>query len=218
MKTFRILAYFVIVILFVCIILLYLKISFFKVEKLSQKPRLEGRFIKNPDFVYKGRGWLSSSGWSYPFILLKRNETDWRGNGWHENMTIDGRDNVIVIHPIDTKNGRFIEQEVYLPKGKSYRLLIGIANIASKIFYAKETGCDDVGIKVVIIDKDSGEKTEVFNTIVNSLDGWMDLAVDLRNRFSGKKIIVRVESYAGGPCGNWRGEWGAVDYVDIVEY
>jgi hypothetical protein len=184
---------------------------------LSQKPPLSGKLIKNPDFVYPSVGWLSAENMPAGDIVLNRTEIDWEGNGFYDNETIGGRNGVVVIEPISIRVGRYIGQKVYLPPSKKYVLVVGLADIAGKVSYSQATGCDDVGFRVTVMDLDTGISEEIFSIILNSDEGWKDFSIPLGSKYSGRNIYLNIESYAGGPCGNWRGETAAVDYVDIIE-
>lgn len=185
-------------------------------EILSTKPSLSAEIVTNPDFVYEEEGWFTKD---TPFYsegnpLLERTEIDWESGGWYEKDVVDDRDNFIIIHPYSTRLGDYVQRSFYL-SGGSYNLVVGIANIAGKAAYAETTGCDDVGFLIKIIDQ-SGKENKLFNKIINSNDGWVDISFDIKD-LSGQTITVRVESYAGGPCGDWRAEWAAVDYIDIIK-
>ncbi|MEM7823488.1 MAG: hypothetical protein QW633_02450 [Candidatus Aenigmatarchaeota archaeon] len=224
------------VILFLVIsILVILITSEKKLEELSGKPKLDKSLLKNPDFFYPARGWLLvlsndtleyyreidpvawENRWYESRRPLFRDVVEWESSGYYDNQTIDGRENIIVIHPIDEKNPGYLQQETFLPKGKRYKLYFGLTNIAGKVIYASSTGCDDVGFKIKIIDKNTGKSDVIADVIIDSRSGWRDFSYDLGSKWTGKYIIIRIESYGGGPCGNWSGEWAAVDYVGIVE-
>lgn len=186
---------------------------------LSSKPVLSGEIVTNPDFNYPYRGWLSPQ--EIPALadepVLYREEVDWESDGWYDNRTVFGRSDFIVIHPYKTEfggGGRYIQQSVYLPEG-SYDLVLGIADIAGEIYYARPTDCNDVGFLIKIVDE-GGKETIVSDEIVNSNDRWVGLSYDITD-FAGETISIRVESYAGGPCGDWAAEWAAVDYIDIIK-
>lgn len=174
------------------------------------KPILSGEITTNPDFVYDNSGWFIK-GWDPE---LERLVVDWESDGWYENGTVDSRSNIIVLHPYDVEKGRYIQRTVYLPKG-SYELVVGLANVAGKMPDAKPAGCNDVGFLIKIIDL-RGKEWIISDEVIDSGDGWVNLSFDITD-FAKKTITIRVESYAGGPCGNWRAEWAAVDYIDIIE-
>jgi len=174
-------------------------------EKQPEPTRIIEQLIKNPTFNYKSAGFFTD-----------RYEGDWISNGYYEIDSIDGRAGIFVIHPLDRDKGRFIKQAVMLPKDGKYVLKISVANIAGKIDYSPPTPCNDVGIKVNILDQTTGNTVTIADIVVNSDEGWRDLSYDVSS-YAGKEIMLTVESYAGGPCGDWAGEWAAVDYVDIVK-
>lgn len=185
---------------------------------LSEKPVLSGDIVKNPDFIYKSNGWLSTE--HVPEgqpIFIDSTEFGWESDGYYDNRTIDGRSGVIVIHPLSVEEGRYIEQEVYLSSEKEYELDVGLANVAGKIEYAATTGCDDVGFKIIVTDLSTGTSKIIFDEIVDSGEGWKDFSIHLGYEYSGKAIGIRIESYGGGPCGEMEEEWAGLDYIDIVE-
>jgi hypothetical protein len=192
---------------------------------LTSKPILSGNYIKNPDILHNASGFLSPTS-DIPNILLP-SSSDWKGTafvGYNIN-SLKGRNGIAIIHPIDTKTSRFIEQETYLPQGK-YKLVFGIANVADmfppEVRQAGIGGfvgdCSDVGMKVIVTDLEKGKNYIVFDKIIRN-GGWYDYSADLSSYFSNKRIKVRIESYAADKgCGLWNGEWAAVDYIDIQPY
>lgn len=187
-----------------------------KKNVLVSKPTLSGKIISNPDFHYPDCGWLSPqedpSFASDPLL----EQADWLSNGWYENIIIDGRSDTIVIHPLSVETGRFIERSVSLPVG-SYKLVVGVANIRGKISYATTPEIENYGdvlILVKIMDVSKG-RWYIDTILVDNTEGWKDIEYDLKNKFSDKDIIIRIESNAGGPHGDWDGEWAAIDYIDI---
>lgn len=211
-----------IILLFVIFSLLLVFNFFLKKEEisysiLSGKPPISGEIVKNPDFMYPSSGWLSAENMPAGEVVLTRTEIDWEGNGFYTNETIEGRDGIVIIHPISIRLGRYLEQKVYLSPTREYLLNIGLANIAGKVRYAQATGCDDVGFRITIKDLDTGTSKIIFSTVVNSDEGWKDFSILLGSKYSGRNINLNIESYAGGPCGDWRSEFAAVDYIDITE-
>jgi hypothetical protein len=75
------------------------------------------------------------------------------------------------------------------------------------------SSCADVGFRILI--NESNNLNVLKEIIVNSDDGWVDLEFNISN-YRGKNMIVRVESYAGGPCGSWNGEWAAVSHINVL--
>lgn len=188
----------------------------FDVISLSTKPRLEGRVVFNPDFNFSEYGkWLPQSTIPEDCRYKGRlNETFWKGDGFVVRY-LDERYSVVIIHPVDKQTGRYIEQTVFLPKnGKNYYLVFGISNRADTLGPAE---CSDNIFKLVVIDKHTNKTYTLFQESINSKDGWKDFAINI-SKFAGKEITIILESLAGGPCGEWRGEWGAVDYVDVLTY
>jgi hypothetical protein len=198
----------------------------FKVTSLTSKPTLLGTYIKNPDIIHSAAGFLSLSPGVSPNDLLP-SSSDWKGTAFvgYSITPLGGRKGIAIIHPVDTKTGRFIEQETYLPSGK-YKLVFGIADVADmfppEVLQSGIGGfvgnCSDVGIKIIVSDLQKGKDYVVFDKVIRN-GKWYDYSVDLSSYFSNKRIKVRAESYAADKgCGIWNGEWAAVDYIDIQPY
>ena len=201
-------------------------------EELKEKPVLLGKYIENPDFKIKGIGWfpqalnyLKEQGRMIdPAIFVSGDTGKWESNGFYTNCSVNGRDGIIIIHPINRSLGKYVQQETLLPEMKRYKLIIGVANIAGKnicpeLPAASEVlsacSCSDSGIKIIIIDKSDNSTETLSEFIVDSREGWKDYKFDI-SRYAGKNIIIRLESFEGGPCGVCA-EWSAVDYIDILE-
>jgi len=185
---------------------------------LPNKPKLSGSIVDNPDFEYGDYGWLAYANGSVDTRDLGANtrvlgiKTNWSGNGFAANSTFYGRNTVVVIHPFDTAESRYVQQTVALPVGKTYYLVFGLANLAA---YYGRTGCDDNAFKVSILDKSDGTVDVLFEDALNTKSSWKDYMVGI-SKYAGKEITIRVDGIAGGPCGMWAGEWGAADYVDVL--
>lgn len=152
---------------------------------------------------------LPSFQFSYDFLNITELE-GWNGNDVRYALgPIDSRRGVVILHPVSVSEPRYIEKSVDLPKGGSYELNVIAANIAGKAGFAGSVGCDD---NIVALEAKSkkGQKRQEFTS--NSRDGWVVLSMDV-SEFSGQNVNLRVEGKAGGPCGDWAAEWGAVDRV-----
>lgn len=190
----------------------------FGVSEQSGKPSLSGSLVRNPDIAYSSFGWLAATPEN---LKLDKNvlnsSSDWQGDGYagFNNKTLGGRTGVAILHPVDRLRGRFIAQPVQLPKG-AYRLYAGVANAGGMSSLYRYSGeCADVGIRMTIEDVSQNKTYIVFNKILKN-DGWHDYAIDVGSTVSGKTVL-RAESYAAdGGCGDWNGEWAAIDYIAIV--
>jgi len=176
------------------------------------KPHISGEFIQNPDF----NTFPTEDVWYDGGNVNVQNNAIWY------NQSIEGRSYLVLIHPKSETEVRYIEQTVSLPAGKKYHLNIGLANVQGKakvidpiipIDIENVVECADNGFRVKITS--SGQEKTIADLIVNAKDGWKALSYDISS-YAGQTITVRVEGYAGGPCGTWSVEWGAVDYIDIV--
>ena len=182
---------------------------------LPEKPSLYGEIIKNPDFIYEGSGWFSYEDLPEGRSVLQRSEIDWQSNGYYHESA-GNRNGVMVIHPVSKEKERYVQQTVFLPTGKEYQLVFGIANLEKYLdkTYNPELCYDNV-FKILLIDKETGEGKIIFRERLTTNDGWKDFSIDI-SEFAGKEITIRLEGLAGGPCGDWFGEYGSVDYMDVI--
>ena len=197
-----------IVLLIALVIVIIGTVNYYNSLVSNQSPQYTNKTTlnKNPDFIYSESGWLAD-------LLVG----DWYAKrAYYHRGVIQGRNGVMVIHPISESENNYIRQDVFLPTGKNYGLILSLNDIAGKVSYAEPTDCNDVRFIVKIIDKESEKENAISDVIVNSLDGWVDLTFDVSD-YAGKFITMQVESHAGGPCGDWKGEWAAVDYFGLYE-
>lgn len=148
-------------------------------------------------------------------FLTVEGSDEWRENegGWVEGP-IDNKTGIIVLHPLSTKETKYIERTVNLLPGKNYAIQVVAANIAGKAEFAISGGCDD-SLIVISAKSESNEKREEF--VLKPEDGWIILSMDM-SEFAGQRITIKIEGKAGGPCGMWNGEWSAIDKVEIINY
>jgi hypothetical protein len=96
-------------------------------------------------------------------------------------------------------------------------IVIGFSNLAGKLSYAEPClrGRADNGFLVYIVKDD--EKFLLDEFVLSASEGWKDVAYSIKDlsNFHGSEIKIRIESWAGGDL-PWCGEWGAIDYVDVV--
>jgi hypothetical protein len=169
---------------------------------------LRSRIIsKNPYFDYKEEGLLAA---------IEKN--GWEGNGYHRKIGM-GQSviDVISLHPINLIHGRYITQKINLSPKKSYVLKAGVANIAKQVEDEIPCGdCNDVGVRIKIYDHSDSSERIINDTIIDAKNGWVDMVFDI-SEYAGKQINITLESYSGGPCGKWCGEWAAVRYFYVQE-
>jgi len=141
--------------------------------------------------------------------------SQWSSNGviWR-NFIIDERRGIVIIHPVSINESRYIQQVVVLPPKENLKLEVSATDVAGKFLFAQGNGCDDVGMRINLIVEN--QSINLGDTAINAKEGWKNFSFNL-SQWSGKKVTVRVESYAGGPCGSWQGEWLGIDFVRIVE-
>jgi hypothetical protein len=168
---------------------------------------------KNPDFNYTRNEWPHE--WGAVYYELPQGFWDpWKGEFAYF-TEIANRKGVMLIHP-GRETPSFIEQNVSLPKGKIF-LFVTIADIVDDYdkFFNKTSQCTiaDVFFKIKIIS--NNEENIIFTRVVNSKEGWVDVVLDI-SKFSGKNIIIKIESYAGG-YDPWCGEFAAVDKFYVAK-
>jgi len=198
----------VILVLLAVVLVLFFYFGRTSRQVLPSKPNLLGLYLTDPDLLNKNAS-LGDVYWKNNQAIYISDEYD-----------IGGRKGVIAIHPISVNEGSYIEQSATLPQQTPLKLYIGAADIAGKVniptskYNFTASKCDDVGFIVKLTDVNANKEKILDNFVINAKDGWKDFAYDISG-YAGKTVTVRVESYAGGPCGKWVGEWAAVDYVDI---
>jgi len=147
---------------------------------------------------------------SNPFFTMK-DLVGWETNGW---WNPDIEDGIAEIHPQSKEEPTFLSQKVSLSPLSSkekYILKVRIGNVAK---YHGPITCNDNIIKIKMIDHSTDTEIVLYDGVVNTEDGWHDLSFDV-SEYAGKEITIKAESYAGGPCALWDGEWGAIDYFYI---
>lgn len=121
---------------------------------------------------------------------------------------------IALIPPFSEYIGASMAQNATLPS-KPF-LIAKIANLADWIDPCK-TSCSDVIMRIKIKDLSTGIEETVYENVINSKEGWKTLNLDI-SKYGNKAVTFKVESFAGGPCGNWCGEWAAIDYLAVGEY
>ena len=117
---------------------------------------------------------------------------------------------IFPIHPENETGMGYIESAnpIFLPPNETYKLKTSISDIRNDC-----PNSSDVGFKIKI-KNETGDWETLNELIVNFNDGWIDLSFDV-SKYAGQNVFMRIESYAGGPGGNWCSEWAAVDYLYI---
>jgi hypothetical protein len=191
-------------VLFLVIFSLVLKFLPKKEEKATTA------LFQNPDLIMGNQNTFIS------FIPLEKNVDGWIGEGYYIYGPIDGDYGVIAFPPFSKKSERVIGTFLPLKEDKNYTLIVKMGNIAGKVEIAKPiTGCDDSVIVIQLLDFSSGDEYIIDKVIVNANDRWIERSYDL-TPFKGKIYYLRIAGVAGGPCGNWAGEWSAISYLNVV--
>jgi hypothetical protein len=163
--------------------------------------------------LFQEKGYLSEEDREKEYPVI--HQADWKSNGFAgPGWPSLGREGIVLLHPPSTTKSAYLQQRIYLPNTSSnYYLVLGIANIAKMEFGM--VGCEDNIFRVYLQPTEEEKSYKILEREVNADEGWMDLGIDI-SPFKGKELIVRVESVAGGRCREWYGEYGAVDYIDIL--
>jgi hypothetical protein len=142
----------------------------------------------------------------------------WYGDGMYTPgplPTNSARRGIIVIHPRrePITKARYWAQNISLPRGRLV-LVASIGDIADYVDPCKSS-CSDAIIKIKIYDHVKNKEDTIYEDVVDAK--WKDVFLDI-SKYQNKNITLRIEGYAGGPCGEWCGEWAAVDklYVGVV--
>jgi len=192
------------------IVFLLLILTFFVINWLylsEEEP--SGKIFDNPDLIMGKNDELIRT------ISLKKNIDLWMGEGLYIYGPVDGDYGIIVFPPMSRDSERVIGRFVSLEEDKSYDLTIKMGNVAGKTYMAGTTGCDDVIIEIKLLDYINGDEHLIDSAIVNSNDGWVQKSYDL-TPYKGKIYYLRISGVAGGPCGNWSGEWSAISYINLT--
>lgn len=186
------------------------------VFQLTEKPSIQSVIVSNAELVFNESGWISPT--SEDLLLAPGRIKDtgsWKGNAYYsiDSTTLGIDESIIIAHPISETEPRYLEQDIFLPDKKDLYVVIGIRNVGKKTSSAE---CTD-NIFIVVVKDENGTRDILAEIIVEDTGEWLHYALDV-SRFQGKKVTLRLESWAGGPCDTWNGEWGLVDYIDVIDY
>lgn len=186
------------------------------VFQLTEKPSLQSVIVSNAELVFNESGWISPT--SEDLLLAPGRIKDtgsWKGNAYYsiDSTTLGIDESIIIAHPISETEPRYLEQDIFLPDKKDLYVVIGIRNVGKKTSSAE---CTD-NIFIVVVKDENGTRDILAEIIVEDTGEWLHYALDV-SRFQGNKVTLRLESWAGGPCDTWNGEWGLVDYIDVIDY
>lgn len=197
------------VLIFLGFIILFGFYFFYKPS--SQLPKEKGYFMV-PDLIF------GKNDKPFAYISEQENPDLLESNGYYVYGPVDNEYGVIVLHPISKDLPRYIGTFILLnDTEKTYILQIKVANIAGKISFAPSTNCNDNIFEVYLSDIFSSGDTYTLDKItVNSEDGWVYKEYNL-NDYKGKQLYLQILSKSGGPCGDWKGEWGAIGYLNVKE-
>ncbi|MEM5809635.1 MAG: hypothetical protein QW156_01945 [Candidatus Aenigmatarchaeota archaeon] len=185
---------------------------------LDSKPNLPS-YLPNSDFIFSKSAWLSNENIppGLPEVVVEQT-FGWKSNGYVEmDEKPDGRAGIVILHPVSENMPRYIETKEFVLPSSGY-ILIGFANLAGKLSYAGDGNADNL-FKVYVIDSNTGFRIKIDEFVISPEDGWKDIAYpisEIAKDLSGKKVKIRVEGWAGGPKNLWWGEWGAIDYIDVI--
>jgi hypothetical protein len=164
-----------------------------------------------PDLIF------GKSNRPFAYVSEQENPDFLESNGYYVYGPVDNEYGMIVLHPISKDLPRYLGTYVLLnDTNKTYTLQIKVANIAGKINFASPTDCNDNVFEIYLSDFSNGDTHTIDKVTVNSQDGWVYKEYNLNN-YKGKIYYLQILGKAGGSCGNWKGEWGAVGYLNIKE-
>jgi putative membrane-bound dehydrogenase-like protein len=109
----------------------------------------------------------------------------------------EGRKNVLVTHPYDSRRGAALERVVDLPPNKQAILKVAVASHEEGDWELRVLGNDE------LIHK---------RTINRNRDTWKQVEVDLKP-FAGKKVALRLENCANN---NWHWEFGYWSDLELL--
>ena len=179
----------------------------------SSKPRQFSKCSVTGQLSRYGKGEIITSN---PFFATDdfSNFGD-NGAAYNLNKNFRGRTGVVAVHPQLDKTKTFITQRVYLEPGYKYALKVAVADIAGWI---PETDgiceCMDGILKIKVLDSSTGQEEMLLDCVLDSRDDWQDFSFDI-SKYAGKTINITAEGHVGGPCGDWCGEWVALDYFYV---
>lgn len=193
-------------------------------KEIGYKLNFENSLLENPDLRFNSFGWLKATQYNLEVEnSILQETTKWNSDGYaaHNRSPLNERYGVIILHPVNANQGRYLEQEVVLPKEGKYKVYFGvaIAGAISNISIYEFTGdCVDVGFKFYIKDLETGKEYSIKKILREDRNTgkWHDFEVDLGNLFNSKKIVIGMQSFAADSgCGFWNGEWLVVDYLSL---
>jgi len=111
---------------------------------------------------------------------------------------IQGKDNVLVTHPLDEDTACVLSKRLMIPQGKksSLRLVVGH---------------DPNGDWELIVKADGKEMTRSTVGKKTATDGWMDVSIDL-SAYAGDAVQIELANQANG----WEWETGLWAQIDLV--
>jgi hypothetical protein len=194
------------------------KITEIKDVPMPRKFNLAGKFIENPDFLFNQNITSDYLVNLIPFdekvkLIKVSNELI-----HYEVGPLWGRRGIIYMHPPSTNETAWVELETKKLETNASKLYLvaGIGNANGEFgFTYPPVDCADVGFRIKVSSGNGREET-IVDRIVSDKEKWVDLKADI-SIYKGQKVKVIIESYAGGPCGDWKGEHAVLDYVDILE-
>ncbi|MEO0301800.1 MAG: hypothetical protein ABIM98_07505 [candidate division WOR-3 bacterium] len=188
---------------------------------LKNKPVLS-EYIPRSDLTLEEGGWFSKEGIPPTEVnySLINNTYGWKSNGWLElRNNTPNRKGIAVIHPINIKIPRYIETPEFVVPSYG-NLVIGLANgncnLDVSYLNCIDRNLDNI-FRIYVVDEEGNVIAKVDELTVKAGDGWLDIMYPIQSLKikPGTKAKIRVESWAGGNE-LWNGEFGIVDYIDIL--
>lgn len=170
---------------------------------------------KNPDLIFENlpENYIKSV---LNFKIVNMGETaktfyPWAGNAAY---FLDGyppglnKEGVVSVHPQNVVTPTYIYQEVNLSDG-DYIVAATIANIGN--YTSNPCGdCNDNIFVIRVTDLATGLEEKIYEDEINSHDDWKTVYLNISD-YGNKTIRFVLEGHAGGSCGDWCAEFGAID-------
>lgn len=184
---------------------------------LKEKPRLPG-YVVNSDLIFSEDGWFSEE--MIPAeestLGVLEDTFGWKSNGFLKvNEDSSDRGGIAVIHPISRDVPGYLETPEFVLPPDGY-IIIGFANVNSYLMGGKKETDNIFKVYVTTYDKGVKTKTKIDQFLIMEKDGWRDIEYPISEfEAEGTRATIRVEAWAGGRD-RWWGEWGGVDYIDVI--
>jgi len=118
------------------------------------------------------------------------------------------KEGVVSVHPFNITTPSYLFQDITLGND-DYIIVATIANIGN-LTSQPCADCNDNIFIIKIIDLGSGSEEKIYENEINAAGGWRTIYLNISD-YKNKNIRFVIEGHAGGMCGDWCAEFGAVD-------